>query len=131
MEYIVSAHGKYAEEMVKSCQLITGKVGQFHVFNFSVDMGIDDVVSGYEKIVSGFSKKEKFCFLTDIKSGTPSNAALIYCQLSNKGAVYTGTSLEILVFLAMGEKIDDIYKNIEQFTGKLEIRDDSDEEEEE
>ncbi|MFC6169542.1 PTS sugar transporter subunit IIA domain-containing protein [Loigolactobacillus jiayinensis] len=130
MEYIVAAHGKYAEEMVKSCQLITGATTNFHYFNFMPDMSLDDVIQNYTEIVSKY-KLEDVCFLTDIKSGTPNNAALIYTQMVGKGIVYTGTSLSVLVFLATGETLENVFESIETFTGLSEMENTNNEGDEE
>lgn len=130
MEYIVAAHGRYAEEMVRSCQLITGETSNFHYFNFMPDMSLKDVVQAYTKLIEKLQTKE-VCFLTDIKSGTPNNAALIYTQTIGSGVVYTGTSLSILVFLAMGEQLDSVFENVGSFTGLSELDNSIDEGDEE
>lgn len=133
MNYIVSSHGEYANAALKSCEMITGKLANFYGYAFDGEKNIEGVENDYEKIVKENKLDYKdLTILTDLNSGTPNNAAIMLSAKKGIAGIYTGVSMSDLVFLAMGEDIDNVFASKLDNSGKVTIptSDDDDEEEE-
>lgn len=106
MRYIIAAHGNYAIEAKKSCQMITGQTEHITAIAFTEEMGIEDVVSAYKSAIED-CEEENIIIMVDIVGGTPCNAALILAQTEDI-QVIAGLSLSMLIMASLGENIDSI-----------------------
>lgn len=132
MNYIVSSHGDYALSALKSCEMITGKLTNFYGYAFDGRKNIEDVEKDYEEIIEKNKLDYKdIIVLTDLNSGTPNNAAIMLSVKKGIKGIYTGTALSDLVFLAMGEDIDNVFGSKLDNSGKVVIPESNDDEEEE
>lgn len=132
MDYIVSSHGDYANAALKSCEMITGKLTNFYGYAFDGEKNIDGVEKDYEEIIENNKLDYKnVVILTDLNSGTPNNAAIMLKAQRGIKDIYTGTSLSDLVFLAMGEDIDNVFESKLDSSGKVVIPESNDDGEEE
>jgi len=132
MDYIVSSHGDYANAALKSCEMITGKLTNFYGYAFDGEKNIDGVEKDYEEIIENNKLDYKnVVILTDLNSGTPNNAAIMLKAQKGIKDIYTGTSLSDLVFLAMGEDIDNVFASKLDSSGKVVIPESNDDGEEE
>ncbi|MFC6177163.1 hypothetical protein ACFQAV_09940 [Companilactobacillus huachuanensis] len=132
MNYIVSSHGEYAIEAIKSCGMITGKIDNFYGYAFDGEKNIQGVEHDYEEIIKNKKLDYKdVTILTDLKSGTPNNAAIMLSAKHSIKDIYTGTSLSDLVFLAMGENIDSVFQSKLDYSGKVVIEESNGNDEEE
>ncbi|MDO1604936.1 hypothetical protein Q2T76_02570 [Lactobacillus sp. YT155] len=132
MNYIVCSHGDYAKASIESCEMITGELKNFYAYSFDGDKNIENVSKDFLEIIrNNHLKFEETIFLTDLKSGTPNNAAVYIANQYAIAGIYTGTSLSDLVFIAMGENVDSVFELKAENTGKINLLNLSEEEEEE
>jgi len=132
MDYIVSSHGDYANAALKSCEMITGKLTNFYGYAFDGEKNIEGVEKDYEEIIENNKLDyNNVVILTDLNSGTPNNAAIMLKAQKGIKDIYTGTSLSDLVFLAMGEDIDNVFASKLDSSGKVVIPESNDDGEEE
>ncbi|MBC1634520.1 PTS fructose transporter subunit IIA, partial [Listeria welshimeri] len=75
MNYIIAAHGRYAQEVKNSCQMITGQTTNIAAVTFTEDMGVTDVLESYNAV---YSPENETVIIVDIVGGTPCNAAQMF-----------------------------------------------------
>lgn len=122
MNYLIVAHGQYAEACLSSCEMITGKHDTIFAVSFTEELSRDDLIEKITFILD--SHNEEFIILTDIFGGTPYNAAKILYESREKiVGILTGISLQLLIPIALGERVADVITNTDQivsFEGKKE-----------
>lgn len=108
MNYLIVAHGKYAEASLTSCEMITGKHDNLFAVSFTDELSRDDLIEKMTAILNRFSG-QKFVLLTDIYGGTPYNAAkILYESQETVVGILTGISLQLLIPISLGEQISDL-----------------------
>lgn len=123
--YVLSSHGNYAKETLKSCEMITGKLADFATVSFHDPMGVDDVVNEYEKLYKDNSS-EKFYIITDIKNGTPANSAMLFKDNHENVKVFSGLSLSLVLTIATGTPIQEAIRENRKVMGEIDPRAESD-----
>lgn len=104
---IIASHGDYAKATLQSCEMIAGKITTVRAVAFHDPMGIDDVVACYQKIKDENPQaNQDLIILTDIPSGTPANAALLFQEKNPQVRVFTGLSLSLLLTVVTGTPIE-------------------------
>lgn len=100
-DIILVAHGKLAEAMKASGEMIFGDLKSFYPIQFLVGEGLETVVDKLDQTISQLSS-ESVLIITDIFSGTPYNAACSYAMQhpDRKIAVLSGMSLPIVLEVA-------------------------------
>ncbi|MFC6323420.1 PTS mannose/fructose/sorbose transporter subunit IIAB [Companilactobacillus baiquanensis] len=116
--YVLSSHGNYAKETLKSCEMITGELSDFAVISFHDPMGVDDVVNEYEKLYKDNSS-DTFYIITDIKNGTPANAAMLFKDKHENIKVFSGLSLSLVLTIATGTPIQEAIKENRKVMGEI------------
>lgn len=113
MKYFIVSHGDYAHELLKSAEMIVGENKNICSIAFKEGESPEDL---YQKIKNAIKKlcsteKSDYAILVDIFGGTPYNVSLkIYEEDDNAKALLHGISLQILLPLAVGEKISGKFK---------------------
>ncbi len=95
---IIGTHGKFGEELVKSAEMIIGKMNNVYVFSLLPHMSMQDYLIDIEKAMVNMPK-ETLC-LVDLFGGTPSNT---FAALSKKynNHVVSGVNLAMLLEVYM------------------------------
>lgn len=116
--YVLSSHGDYSKETLKSCEMITGELNDFATVSFHDPMGVDDVVNEYEKLYKDNST-DSFNIITDIKNGTPANSAMLFKGEHKEVRVFAGLSLSLLLTIATGTPIEEAIKENRKVLGEI------------
>jgi PTS system mannose-specific IIA component/PTS system mannose-specific IIB component len=104
---IVGTHGRFAEELVKSCEMICGEQSNVRAVTLVPGEGPDDVVAKYEAAIKELDCTDGVLFLNDLFGGSPYNAA---CRLviSNEAyGIVTGVNLPMLIEMCSAQMADD------------------------
>ena len=104
---IVGTHGRFAEELVKSCEMICGEQSNVRAVTLVPGEGPDDVVAKYEIAIKELDCADGVLFLNDLFGGSPYNAA---CRLviSNEAyGIVTGVNLPMLIEMCSAQMADD------------------------
>jgi len=99
----------YAKETLKSCEMITGELTDFATISFHDPMGVNDMVSEYDKLYSS-NTSDTFNIITDIKNGTPANSAILFKSEHDDVRVFAGLSLSLVLTIATGTPIEEALK---------------------
>ena len=68
---IVGTHGRFAEELVKSCEMICGEQKNVRAVTLVPGEGPDDVVAKYEAAIGELDCGGGVLFLNDLFGGSP------------------------------------------------------------
>lgn len=93
---IIGTHGHFGEELVKSTELVTGKMENVQVVSLLPEMSFEDFMKQAENAIANM--KKPFLVLVDLFGGTPCN---VFTVLSQKHGydVVTGVNLPMLADL--------------------------------
>ncbi len=75
IEVILVSHGDYAKAMLESSQIIMGEQEHVYAFGFYLGDSIDELRDRLETKISELIAEHEVIVLTDMKSGSPFNAA--------------------------------------------------------
>ncbi|EFR89254.1 PTS system, fructose-specific, IIA component [Listeria marthii FSL S4-120] len=132
MDYIIAAHGRYAQEVKNSCQMITGQTTNVYAVTFTEEMGVTDVLDAYTAV---YSPGNETAIIVDIVGGTPCNAAQMFRAKHPEVKVVSGLSLGLIIPLSLGESIEgamlgakENIQFVEQKVNKTTVSDDGEEE---
>ncbi|MBC1343660.1 PTS sugar transporter subunit IIA [Listeria welshimeri] len=103
MNYIIAAHGRYAQEVKNSCQMITGQTTNIAAVTFTEDMGVTDVLESYNAV---YSPENETVIIIDIVGGTPCNAAQMFRAKYPEIKIVSGLSLGLIIPLSLGESLE-------------------------
>lgn len=103
MNYIIAAHGRYAQEVKNSCQMITGQTTNIAAVTFTEDMGVTDVLESYNAV---YSPENEIVIIVDIVGGTPCNAAQMFRAKYPEIKIVSGLSLGLIIPLSLGESLE-------------------------
>ncbi|WP_051153048.1 PTS mannose/fructose/sorbose transporter subunit IIAB [Lacrimispora indolis] len=106
MYYIIASHGEYAEACKKSCEMISGAAPQFTVVTFTEEMTKESVENAYRKILVEKGSEQCQAIITDIKGGTPYNAAITIRHEYPSVALVSGLCLGMLIALSIGDTLE-------------------------
>ncbi|WP_207579064.1 PTS sugar transporter subunit IIA [Listeria marthii] len=132
MDYIIAAHGRYAQEVKNSCQMITGQTTNIAAVTFTEEMGVTDVLDAYTAV---YSPINEIAIIVDIVGGTPCNAAQMFRAKHPEVKVVSGLSLGLIIPLSLGESLEgamlgakENIQFIEQKANNATVTDDGEEE---
>ena len=117
---IVVGHGKFAEGLLSSADLILGKqkyvTGIIFRENNSPEELRDKIIAELELM----EDVEGVIFLTDLAGGTPFKTCVLLSQNIDNSKVLAGTNLPLLIQILMSRELDNIddIVNIGISTGK-------------
>lgn len=105
--YILN-HGRFGEELIKSAELITGKIDRIKAFSLLPGMSIEEFLGNVQSNLEEDSPKIVLC---DLYGGTPSNVAMMLSKQYGFRIV-CGVNLPMLIDLvisrANGMGVDDL-----------------------
>lgn len=109
--YILN-HGKFGEELIKSAELITGKIDKIKAFSLLPGMSIEEF---YDNVQSAIKEDSPSIVLCDLYGGTPSNVAMM---LSAKYdfSIICGVNLAMLIELAIARENE---TNVDELINKV------------
>lgn len=114
---LVSSHGFFAQEAIKSVEMIMGTtLNNVKVLSVVEGKDYDACLNEGKELVNSLDTSKGLLILTDIYGGTPSNVAT-YLAIENPNIlVYSGFNLPILLELMYmrNNSIEDIKTNIEE-----------------
>lgn len=97
MKMILAAHGKYAQEILNSANMVYGEIKGLEAVTFLPGENVETLKEKYQKILSGYDPKEEILFLVDLFGGSPYNAAFETSVPEERMDVITGLSLPMLL----------------------------------
>lgn len=104
---IVGTHGRFAEELVKSCEMICGEQKNVRAVTLVPGEGPDDVVTKYDAAIGELDCGDGVLFLNDLFGGSPYNAACRLVISNEKYGIVTGVNLPMLIEMCSAQMIDD------------------------
>ena len=106
---IVGTHGIFAEEIVKSCEMICGAQTNVRTVTLVPGEGPDDVVKKYEAAIETLDCADGVIFLNDLFGGSPYNAACRLAANNEKYGIVTGVNLPMLIEMVSAQLIGGDY----------------------
>lgn len=106
-------HGNFGLELIKSAEMIVGKIENIKAFSLLPNMSIEDLIFQTEEYLKKVN--EKTIILTDIFGGTPNNVAM-YLKQKYKCFVLSGVNLAMLIELVLQRENN---TNIKQIVEKI------------
>lgn len=91
---LVISHGGFGRELVKSCEMILGKMDNVYCFSLEPGMAPEQLMDDISALLS--TAPENIIIFTDIYAGTPSNVAAIFAKLRGY-PVICGMNLPMLI----------------------------------
>ena len=96
LSIIVGTHGHFGEELVKSAELITGKMEGVRTLSLLPEMSFEDFMKNAEEVLSTTGKP--YVVLVDLFGGTPCNVLTVLSKKYNYDIV-SGVNLPMLIDL--------------------------------
>ena len=94
-DILLVSHGKFAEGLLDSCQMLVGELSGVEAIEFSKTMGVDELT---ETIQEYLNKQDKeILAFTDLKGGTPFNVISILTKSNDSVKVVYGMNLPTVV----------------------------------
>lgn len=94
---VISSHGRFSQEILKSCEMICGARENVKAVTFDAGESADSLVDKYRAALQILDVREGVLFVTDLFAGSPYNAA---CRLSlevENIAVVAGLNMPMLL----------------------------------
>lgn len=111
---IVISHGDYAAGAMQSAQMILGPQSNYEVVTLTPDQGREDVIKAIKKSAERLDISKGLILMTDLKGGTPANAAGEFFLTQNDVHLYCGFNLAVLMecLVGRGGDIGDMEKSM-------------------
>ncbi|EIB5317648.1 PTS sugar transporter subunit IIA [Listeria monocytogenes] len=119
MNFIIAAHGRYAQEVKNSCLMITGQTTNISAITFTEEMGVTDVLDTYTAV---YSPENETAIIVDIVGGTPCNAAQMFSAKHPEVKVISGLSLGLIIPLSLGESLEGAMLGAKENTQFVELK---------
>lgn len=100
---IIGTHGSFSKELIKSAELIYGKLENVSYITFIPGEGQIDLINKYNTIIDNLDQNSEVLFLVDLFGGSPFNTASILAMENENMDVVTGVNLPMLL---------EVYSNI-------------------
>ena len=103
---IVGTHGRFSEELVKTCEMICGPQQNVRAVTLVPGEGLEDVMKKYEAAIAALDTADGVLFLNDLFGGSPYNAA---CRMIVEHADYgivAGVNLPMLIEMVSVQMAD-------------------------
>lgn len=104
---IVGTHGIFAQELVRSCEMICGEQKNVRAVTLIPGEGPDDVVKKYEAAIAELDCDGGVLFLNDLFGGSPYNAACRLVIGNENYGIVTGVNLPMLIEMCSAQMMDD------------------------
>ena len=99
---LLGSHGRFAEELIKSAEMIVGELKNVRSFSLLPGMSLEEYMKEVDQELQ--REPERTLCLVDLFGGTPSNT---FCALSRKydNVVVTGLNLGMLLEVYMNKDL--------------------------
>ena len=104
---VVGTHGIFAQELLKSCEMICGEQKNVRAVTLIPGEGPDDVVRKYEAAIAELDCDDGVLFLNDLFGGSPYNAACRLVIGNENYGIVTGVNLPMLIEMCSAQMMDD------------------------
>jgi len=104
---VVGTHGIFAQELLKSCEMICGEQKNVRAVTLIPGEGPDDVVKKYEAAIAELDCDGGVLFLNDLFGGSPYNAACRLVIGNENYGIVTGVNLPMLIEMCSAQMMDD------------------------
>ncbi|BCZ49331.1 PTS mannose transporter subunit IID [Clostridium gelidum] len=94
---IISTHGSFSEELVKSSEMIFGSQTNVGVVTFKLGEGTENLVDKYNTLINELDCTDGILFMVDLFGGSPFNAASILALKNDSMEIVTGVNLPMLL----------------------------------
>lgn len=94
---IISAHGKFSEEILKSAEMIFGKQEQVETVTFLPGEGVEELEIKYNNILKKLASQNEVLFMVDLFGGSPFNVASEIAAGKENMDIITGINLPMLL----------------------------------
>lgn len=95
---IISTHGKFSEELVKSSEMIFGSQTNVGVVTFKPGEGTDNLIEKYNNLIDNeLDCKDGVLFMVDLFGGSPFNAASVLALKNHNMEIVSGVNLPMLL----------------------------------
>lgn len=94
---IISTHGNFSEELVKSSEMIFGSQTNVGVVTFKPGQGTDNLVDKYNNLINELDCTDGILFMVDIFGGSPFNSASVLALKNDNMEIVTGVNLPMLL----------------------------------
>ena len=115
---LVGTHGRFSEELVKSCEMICGEQKNVRAVTLVPGEGPDDVVKKYEAAIKELDCTDGVLFLNDLFGGSPYNAACRLVISNESYGIVTGVNLPMLIEMCSLQMMDDKSLTIQDIMAK-------------
>ncbi len=97
MKLIIASHGQLAGALLKSAELIVGRIKGAVAFGLTPEMGPNDLETEIEKEIQKAAPNETILLGLDLLGGTPSNVAVKMLAKYPQIEVVTGVNLPMVI----------------------------------
>lgn len=111
---LVTTHGKLAEGLLHSANMLIGEQEGVEFVSFYEEMGMEDLQEIYQQKLKHTSAQEPCLIFCDIMGGTPFNIVSRFSFQNENIAVIYGVNLPILVEALLGREGKDFKEYIEE-----------------
>lgn len=118
-QLMLCSHGNFARELVKSAEMIVGKVDNIEIFSLMPGMSMEDFQKQITDRLQTMSHYDELLFLVDLYGGTPCTAVMSLMKQYPINIV-TGLNLAMLIEVncAMAHGLDASYVELAEKTLK-------------
>lgn len=116
MKLILATHGKFAQELLGSANMIYGQIDDLDVVTFLPGENTETLKAKYRQLIAGYQPDEEVLFLVDLFGGSPYNAAFEVAACEERMDVITGLSLPLLIEVAEirdSAKVSELYEKLD------------------
>ncbi|WP_026886688.1 PTS sugar transporter subunit IIA [Clostridium beijerinckii] len=94
---IISTHGNFSEELVKSAEMIFGAQKNVGVVTFKLGESTDNLVEKYTNLMNELDCKDGTLFMIDLFGGCPFNVASVLALKNDNMEIVSGVNLPMLL----------------------------------
>lgn len=105
---ILTGHGKFAEGLISSVELILGKQKYVESVEFAESHSPEILMNTIKEKLELMKETDGIIFLTDLQGGTPFNVCVMISQKLDNSKVLAGTNLPLLIEVLMNRKLEKI-----------------------
>jgi len=120
---VVGTHGNFSRELIRTCEMILGKIKNIGAVTLEPGESADDLVEKYKSTIKSLDAKGGVVFITDLFGGSPYNAACKIAMEKDNIGVVAGVNLSMAleVFSLQNLTVEEIVE-IAQTSGQQGIR---------
>ena len=94
---IISTHGNFSDELLKSAEMIFGSQSNVGVVTFKPGEGTDNLIEKYNNLINDLDCTNGILFMVDLFGGSPFNAASILALNNDNMEIVAGVNLPMLL----------------------------------